>query len=195
MPGFRRNAALAPRCRDCRSSCRSRRDGRLVLLDGGRTVAFVSCPNCGSTVSGWLPARRRPGIERAAGGQREEPVLPRAREVLQERAAHRADRVHLVEIDAAEDVPAEGADVARLDRHVPQDLAGDAGADLMDVRLLDVLVHAADALVALSELVGERARRFELGDVMVGTGAERGIQVRPRTAVERPALPPSTSRP
>ena len=102
MPGFGRNAALAPATRVGDVEVRQAR--RLVLLDRGPDGRVRQLPNCGSTVSGWLPGAGVGRVERAAGGQREVPVLPRAREVLQERPAHRADRVHLVQVDAAEDV-------------------------------------------------------------------------------------------
>ena len=116
---------------------------RLVLLDRGSDGRVRRVRIAAARSAAGCPGRCRPDRTRRWRPARGT-LLPRAREVLQERPAHRADRVHLVQIDAAEDVPAEGADVPRLDRHVPHDLAGDAGADLMDVRLLDALVHAAD---------------------------------------------------
>ncbi len=80
--------------------------------------------------------------ERTAGGQRQIPVLASTLEVGRECTAQGADGVELIEIDAAPDVAPARADVANLERHVPHDLAADPGAELVDVRLLDVLVHA-----------------------------------------------------
>ena len=88
-----------------------------------RTVALVRNPppNEGMTVSGWLPAMRgvEGRVEPACRLQREEAVGARAEEVVLKGAA----RIDLVEIDAAPQPAAERADVPRLARKAPRQLA------------------------------------------------------------------------
>ena len=83
-----------------------------------RTLAFASWPNVFSTVSGWLPGRF--GIERrvecATRRECQESVLTRSQEVLRECAVERADRVELVQVDAAEEIAPECSNVASLPR-------------------------------------------------------------------------------
>ncbi len=97
-------------------------------------------------------------IEDARRGQRQEAVAARPQEVLQERAAG----VDLVVVDAPPDVTAERADVARLGREGPGQLARHARADLVHVGLLEIGIDPHHrARQAQRQLVGQRADRLE----------------------------------
>src|SRR5581483_10094356 len=77
------------------------------------------------------------GVERAGGLQREEAVIARAQEVVLKAAVR---DVQLIQVDAAPEAAAERADVSRLAGEVPRQLVRDAGAHLVDARLLDVRI-------------------------------------------------------
>ena len=90
--------------------------------------------------------------EAAPGGQRQETVLASSLEVRGERSTERADRVELIQVDAAPDVASTRPDVPGFHRHGPHDFARDPRAELVDVRLLDVLIHARIGEVKLTAI-------------------------------------------
>ena len=97
-------------------------------------------------------------VEALSRRQRQEAVLPRPQEVLEERALRR----HLVVVDAAPDAASERAHVARLDRHVEADLALDAQVELVHPRLGDLAVDTEGRRgEAQPDLLGVGARHLE----------------------------------
>ena len=146
MAGFARKADLAAAVWLPVRHVEIREARQLSLLDGRPDVGVRQLAE--RVQHRQRLAARQIGIERrvecATRRECQESVLTRSQEVLHECAVERADRVELVQVDAAEEIAPECSNVASLHGHVPQDLARDSGAHLVDVRLFDALVHTPD---------------------------------------------------